>query len=563
MNFRIGFPVTREDNEPFAIWIATSATDNLRGIVHWNGASFPLDDAQFPDDLKSVAGRILESRDLYLFGPTTFNPVEDELAGGSYGLAMILALQFQIENHIGGGVHNILLSGLARQESPHRPFPLGSAERLEEKVRFAADEGCSILILKEDYELLPSELALYNSKTPQSRLPQSRDVFSEDMVTLHRGRAYWLPIDISTGKWDLSASTFDRHPWSTALGNFLGLTPIKAPQAGGRARAASQRTDSEPGAISLSAASPVPGTIGELYSTAISYDQVYRDSFLQHNADLCGKTLFTGGVATQALEKKTEIFFLPEADDPEKHILVSGPTACGKTFLAEALMLNAVLMNQTAIYVAPTRALAKERHRELGKRFAFEGNKVFPLNSRGQTEAIVLSTGEVSDNDWRLNQSRFRIAVLVNEKANLFLRPAIDFLDKLGLVIIDELQFLEDPSRGGVLDMFLAKIAAENLKRLRNNRSTIRIVGLTTESKKADTAFKPAFHLRGQVDGLALEPITLKATERPESVTIRRPSLLHSSNCRSRSTLDGRTAAYWRLSWRAGSTTWWRKRART
>jgi len=520
MKFNIGFPVVSAKSGVFSAWIATSPTNGGEGKAHWNGLPFDLQSAKFSDVFKAMGRDILKRRNLYFSCDANHDPRVDEIQGGSFGLAMTLALHFHIDHALGTGVVGLLLSGTIRLDDDYRPIPLGAPNETNEKALYAEDEGYLLLLLREDYADLTGKALAYNLNTPESRLPPSCEELELNMTKQTRGRTYWIPNNITTGHWDAPdiARRSDSEPWYIGLGNFLGLSdvsPVQSPQP------LAFRTDQIDSPPAESEARFLSGTVGELYAAAIDIDyyQEFKRGFFRHNASLCGLTLFENGLASQALALKSEMFYSDDSPNVERHILVSGPTASGKTFLAEALLLNTVLMDKTAIYIAPTRALAKERYSELCRRFAFKGNGVFQFNLRGDPQDIILSTGEVSSDDWRLNTSRFRIAVLVNEKANLFLRPSIDFLGRLGLVVIDELQFIADPSRGGVLDMFLAKISEENIERQRHNSPTIRTVGLTTESTKVEKAFTPAFYLRALAGGDDLPPIQLKTDERPEPVT--------------------------------------------
>jgi hypothetical protein len=520
MKVKIGFPVVGSDaSTVFAVWIGTSPANGTSGTAYWNGVPLPLQNSQFNNELTEIARGILQTRNLYFScDNSSYAPTRDVITGVSFGLAMTLALHYELPFLQSEAALEVLLSGGVDRDSGYSPIPLAAPDETGRKAKFAANKGISLLLLREDYICLPQDICLYDVRVPESRLPPTPEALFTDKQKLgNQGRSYWLPCNIMNGAWNDDPSY--GIPWFQVLGAYFGFKEVVSLSG---APNSVPVPEAEQSSTSDLVVESVQGTIGQLYSTAISYSfhSSYKDAFLRHNSRLCNQELFPDGVAEQALAVKEKIFYTDDSTSLNQHILVSGPTACGKTFLAEALLLNSVLNDKTAIYIAPTRALAKERYSELISRFAFEGNGVFSTNSRNHSDDIVLSTGEASGDDWRLVRNRFRIAVLVNEKANLFLRPSTDFLEKLGLVVIDELQFIGELNRGGVLDLFLAKICEENMRRQKlNYPSTIRIVGLTTERSSIDRVFFPAFHFRILAGDESLPPLLLGTEQRPVPVT--------------------------------------------
>lgn len=263
----------------------------------------------------------------------------------------------------------------------------------------------------------------------------------------------------------------------------------------------------------------VEGTSGELFAAAIGGNKAYRNHFFEAQSDLVSRPLFPDGIISVALRQRSELFQTPESQVSRRHVLVGGPTASGKTFLADALALNVVVeQNRKAIYVAPTRQLAAERHKEMVRRFALKGNPDI------RPEDIVLSTGEESQGDWRLHRGRYKIAVFVYEKANLFLRPTFDFVDRLALIIIDELHMIEDPLRGGVLDLLIAKVHRENQSR--DDRPDgdlsgfLRLIAMTTDrvadNSGAIAAFSTAAGLGA--NDVGSPPLLVVSSSRPTTV---------------------------------------------
>lgn len=119
----------------------------------------------------------------------------------------------------------------------------------------------------------------------------------------------------------------------------------------------------------------------------------------------------------------------------ESMLLIS-PTGTGKSLVADALALRAVQKRRVVLYLVSTRALARERHRQLA-------NLLGPAGCR-----VVLSTRDERDRDEDILSGRVDLVVAVYEKARaLFLRSA-GFRAVVDVIVADEFQLLLDPDRG-------------------------------------------------------------------------------------------------------------------
>lgn len=209
----------------------------------------------------------------------------------------------------------------------------------------------------------------------------------------------------------------------------------------------------------------------------------------------------------------------PFQDDLERHVLLSGPTSSGKTTVAEMFLAMPTLLKgerTSAIYVAPTRALAQARYREL--RTLFEGVAEF------ENDAIVLSTGEDTDNDWRIVHGNFAIACMVYEKANIQFSRRSQLLRRIGCVVVDELHMLADLDRGPVLEVMLTKLVDERCRidgetREDGREETIRLVAISTEDRPdgATRRFFSALDQAGTQEE-TVEPVLIHTDRRPVTV---------------------------------------------
>ena len=149
----------------------------------------------------------------------------------------------------------------------------------------------------------------------------------------------------------------------------------------------------------------------------------------------------------------TELF-PPQADSvksgllDQKSILVSAPTASGKTLIATLAMLSYLSKNSgKVVYLSPLRALAAEKFNE------FKKIEKVPL---GKKIKVQISTGDFESADTKLEKSD--ILILTNEKMDSIIRHGSEWVDDIGLVIADEVHLIGDQDRGPTLEMILTKL---------------------------------------------------------------------------------------------------------
>jgi len=131
-----------------------------------------------------------------------------------------------------------------------------------------------------------------------------------------------------------------------------------------------------------------------------------------------------------------------------KNLVLSIPTASGKSLVAYITILNRLLKEQgKALYVVPLIALAREKYEELCL-FEKIGLKV------------GISTGDLDDSDPRL--SRYDIIVCTSEKADSLLRHKASWIQTVKVLVIDEIHLIHDPTRGPTLEVLIAHFRALN-----------------------------------------------------------------------------------------------------
>jgi replicative superfamily II helicase len=124
-------------------------------------------------------------------------------------------------------------------------------------------------------------------------------------------------------------------------------------------------------------------------------------------------------------------------------LLVVTPTSSGKTLIGEIAALRSVADGQKAVFLLPYRALANEKYEDFAALYGALGIRV------------ARCTGDYSDQAALIMSGRYDVALLTYE---MFLAVALSsttVLMQLGLVVVDEGQFITDPNRGIVVELLL------------------------------------------------------------------------------------------------------------
>ncbi len=165
--------------------------------------------------------------------------------------------------------------------------------------------------------------------------------------------------------------------------------------------------------------------------------------------------------------------------------LLACPTASGKSLVAYVALLRAASEGRTGLYLVPLRALAHEKLEEL---------KSF--------EELGVRVG-ISIGDFDLPAEALRkldILVATSEKADSLLRKGSPWLDRLGVVVADEIHLLRDPERGPTLEV--------SLTRLRRAHPNLQVVALsaTVGNSEEVADWLRADHIRSD-----FRPVPLKS----------------------------------------------------
>lgn len=127
-----------------------------------------------------------------------------------------------------------------------------------------------------------------------------------------------------------------------------------------------------------------------------------------------------------------------------RNLLISIPTASGKTLLAEMAMWTQVAAGGKCLYIVPLRALASEKYEEFSKRGAKVG----------------VATGDLDQADSYLGKND--IIVATSEKVDSLLRNRASWLPAITLMVLDEIHLIGSENRGATLEMVITKMRFAN-----------------------------------------------------------------------------------------------------
>jgi ATP-dependent RNA helicase HelY len=129
------------------------------------------------------------------------------------------------------------------------------------------------------------------------------------------------------------------------------------------------------------------------------------------------------------------------AIDRGETVVVCAPTGSGKTVVAEAAIARAMERGYRALYTTPLKALSNQKYGDFRARLG--------------TEAVGLLTGDNSIN------GRAPVVVMTTEVLRNMMYAASPDLADVGVVVLDEVHYLQDRARGPVWEEIIIHLDAD------------------------------------------------------------------------------------------------------
>ncbi|MBI4895359.1 MAG: DEAD/DEAH box helicase [Candidatus Aenigmarchaeota archaeon] len=127
-----------------------------------------------------------------------------------------------------------------------------------------------------------------------------------------------------------------------------------------------------------------------------------------------------------------------------KNLVVASPTASGKTVVAEIAMIKHFLNHGKIVYLVPLKALASEKYKEFKKKYSDLGLKV------------AISVGDYDSSAGWLG--KYDVIICTNEKMDSLIRHQTNWINKISLIVTDEIHLLNDYGRGPIIEFVLTQL---------------------------------------------------------------------------------------------------------
>ncbi len=125
-------------------------------------------------------------------------------------------------------------------------------------------------------------------------------------------------------------------------------------------------------------------------------------------------------------------------------LLVVAPTSSGKTMIGELAAVNAVTSGKKAAFLLPYRALVSEKFDEFTARYSAAGLRV------------VRCSGDATDGVGSVLAGRYDLGFFTYEMFLNLTLGSSRLINQLGLVVVDEAQFITDPHRGITVELIFS-----------------------------------------------------------------------------------------------------------
>ena len=131
-----------------------------------------------------------------------------------------------------------------------------------------------------------------------------------------------------------------------------------------------------------------------------------------------------------------------------RSLLIVAPTSSGKTFVGEMAAVAHALRGNKTLYLVPFKALAEEKFLDFtGKYGGKDVGLIIRISDRDHREA-----------DDQIKIGNYDIGIVTYEKLTALLVINRGILDSCDCIVVDEVQMMMDPERGGHLELLITMI---------------------------------------------------------------------------------------------------------
>lgn len=127
-----------------------------------------------------------------------------------------------------------------------------------------------------------------------------------------------------------------------------------------------------------------------------------------------------------------------------KSLLLIAPTSSGKTMVGELAAARSITAGRKVAFLVPYRAIVNEKFDEFLERYGPAGLR------------IVRCSGDATDGVGPVMNGRYDLAFFTYETFLSLALGSPRLLSQLGLIVIDEAQFITDPNRGMTVELICA-----------------------------------------------------------------------------------------------------------
>lgn len=165
-----------------------------------------------------------------------------------------------------------------------------------------------------------------------------------------------------------------------------------------------------------------------------------------------------------------------------KNLLITSPTASGKTLTAMMAAIKTIEKNKKAVYITPLRSLTTEKYNdflELAKIASQINNK---KSNNGNDLAYIEFIVKAASSDFVSTEKDLKdanIIIMTNEKLDSLLRQDSSWISDVGLFVFDEVHLIGNKERGPTLEMMLTKV-----KKLYPNSQILALSATISNSKE-------------------------------------------------------------------------------